>query len=107
MALDRAERAALLREAGLAPDPDGYDMIALERIAASRGWIWTTMPSTTCHGRPGRWRAAVVEPSAVSGGRIGFLLGSQRTGATEAEALEKALCTALARHRTADDLRVA
>jgi hypothetical protein len=101
VALSREERVALLREAGLAPQPGGYELDALERVMASRGWIWTTSPTTTYHGRPGRWRATVVEPPRSSGGRVGFLLGSQRTRATEAEALEKALCMALARYRPA------
>jgi hypothetical protein len=95
--LSKESRTELLAGAGLATGSQGFDLGALERLAASRGWVWTTTPGSTHQGRPGRWRASVFVPAAATGARSCVAKGSRATGSSEAEALEKALATALAR----------
>ena len=95
--IDKDSRTELLAAAGLATGPQGFDLGALERLAMSRGWVWTTTPGRTHQGRSGRWRASVFVPAAVTGHRSCVAKGSRATGGSEAEALEKALATALAR----------
>jgi hypothetical protein len=90
-------RRELLVRAGLAAGPQGFDLEALERLATTRGWTWTTTPASTHQGRPGRWRASVFVPADVSGRSMCVAKGSRGAGASEAEALAKALATALAR----------
>jgi hypothetical protein len=97
MALSKAARAELLKNVGIAHGADGFDLKALEQLASQRGWTWTTTPSRTHDGRPGRWRASVFVKSPVNGARTWVLMGSRGAGATEAEALEKAIATTLAR----------
>ena len=95
--LDMESRTELLVGAGLTTGPQGFDLEGLERLATSRGWVWTTTPGRTHQGRSGRWRASVFVPAAVTGHRPCVAKGSRATGASEAEALAKALATALAR----------
>jgi hypothetical protein len=97
MALSKDARKELLVGAGIAACSDGFELEALEQLATTRGWTWTTTPSRTHDGRTGRWRASVFVHSPVSGARSWVLMGSRGAGATEAEALEKAIATTLAR----------
>ena len=100
MALSKEARKELIIGTGLAKcaeGSDGFDLEALEQLAKRRGWTWTTTPSRTHDGRPGRWRASVFVQAPVSGARTWVLMGSRGAGATEAEALEKAIATTLAR----------
>jgi hypothetical protein len=97
MALSKDARAELLKSVGIAHGADGFDLEALVQLASQRGWTCTTTPSRTHDGRPGRWRASVFVQSPVGGARTWVLMGSRGAGATEAEALEKAIATTLAR----------
>ena len=97
MALSKETRKELLISAGVADCSEGFELEALEQLAKQRGWTWTTTPSRTHDGRPGRWRASVFVPAPVTGARSWVLMGSRGAGATEAEALEKAIATTLAR----------
>ena len=101
MALSETARKDLLKSVGIAGDADGIALEALERLAEQRGWTWTTTPSRTHDGRPGRWRASVFVQSPVTGARSWVLMGSRGAGSTEAEALEKAIATTLAREQHA------
>lgn len=100
MALSKEARKELITGTGLAEcadGSDGFDLEALERLARQRGWTWTTTPSRTHDGRPGRWRASVFVQAPITGARTWVLMGSRGAGASEAEALEKAIATTLAR----------
>ena len=97
--LTKDARAAVLAAAGLEPGPAGYDLDQLDRCARARGWSWTSTPATTYHGRPGKWKASVFVPAPTGTCRPAFAMGSRGAGRSEAEALEKALATALARER--------
>ena len=100
MSLTNNARREVLARAGIPRGGDGYDLAQLESLARERGWTVTTTPTTTYHGRPGRWRASVAVP-APRGGRFSFSLNSRGSGLTEAEALAAALSTALARESPA------
>lgn len=95
--LSKESRTELLSGAGVSAGPQGFDLMELQRLAATRGWTWTTTPASTHQGRRGRWRASVFVPAVVSDSRVCVSRGSRGAGASEAEALEKALATALAR----------
>ena len=99
MALSKDARKDLLKNVGIAGDADGFPLEALEQLAQQRGWTCTTTPSRTHDGRPGRWRASVFVQSPVTGARSWVLMGSRGAGTTEAEALEKAIATTLAREQ--------
>jgi hypothetical protein len=95
--LNKESRTELLAGAGLAAGPQGFDVETLAQLATTRGWTWTTTPASTHQGRRGRWRASVFVPADLSSARVCVAKGSRGAGASEAEALEKALATALAR----------
>ena len=101
MALTKEARTELLKSVGLANCSDGFELEALEQLARTRGWTLTTTPSRTHDGRPGRWRASVFVQAPVTGTRSWVLMGSRGAGLTEAEALEKAIATTLAREQHA------
>ena len=101
MALNKEARKELILGAGVATYSDEFELEALELLARKRGWTWTTTPSRTHDGRTGRWRASVFVPSPVTGAQSWVLMGSRGAGATEAEALEKAIATTLAREHHA------
>ena len=101
MTLSKDARKDLLKSVGIADDADGFALDALEQLAEQRGWTWTTTPSRTHDGRNGRWRASVFVQSPVTGARSWVLMGSRGAGTTEAEALEKAIATTLAREQHA------
>ena len=101
MALSKDARKDLLKNVGIAGGSDGFALEALEELAQQRGWTWTTTPSRTHDGRTGRWRASVFVQSPVTGARSWVLMGSRGAGTAEAEALEKAIATTLAREQHA------
>ena len=99
MPVSPPERAGVLAAAGLVGGADGYDLDALERYAAARGWTCTTTPSSTMHGRRGLWRASVFAPKPVERSGAGTFTCARASGRSEAEALANALASALGRER--------
>jgi hypothetical protein len=92
------EVAAALGAIGLAPGPAGWDEAALVAAIEGRGWGWSVEPATGRHGGAPVFRALVFAPAPrLVAGRVPTAPHGRGRGATEADALARALAWMLAK----------